>query len=303
MKRLSTLTVIFSLLCISCFGQQFSRNWKDLNYAEDTMKYHRLDIYLPDIKKQTYPVVIMVYGSAWFANNLKGAEMKTIGKALLEKGFAVVTPNHRSSKDAIFPAQINDMKAVIRFIRARGNEYQLDTSFIAITGFSSGGHLAALAGTSVFVNQFKINATSCDLEGKLGKYTTFSSAVNAVVDWYGPTDFLKMDSCGSIMPHNASNSPESSLIGSPIKENFDKCALANPITYIDKNDPPFLILHGDSDLVVPICQSNLLFNALQNAKVSSQLIIVPNGKHGPGVLEEKYFKMMTDFLAKELMKK
>jgi acetyl esterase/lipase len=303
MKRLSTFTVSFSLLCISCLGQQSSRNWKDLNYAEDSMKYHRLDIYLPDIKKQTYPVVILVYGSAWFANNLKGAEMQTIGKALLEKGFAVVTPNHRSSKDAIFPAQINDIKAAIRFIRARGNEYQLDTSFIAITGFSSGGHLAALAGISVFVNQFKINATSCDLEGKLGKYTTFSSAVNAVVDWFGPTDFLKMDSCGSSMPHNASNSPESSLIGGPIQNNFDKCAFANPITYVDKNDPPFLILHGDSDPLVPSCESNLLFNALQNAKVSSQLIIVPNGKHGPGVFEEKYFKMMTDLFTKELMNK
>jgi hypothetical protein len=191
MKCLSTFTLSFSLLCISCLGQQTSKSWKDLNYAEDTMKYHRLDIYLPDIKKQTYPVVIMVYGSAWFANNLKGAEMKTIGKALLEKGFAVVTPNHRSSRDAIFPAQINDIKAAIRFVRARGNEYQLDTSFIAITGFSSGGHLAALAGTSVFVNEFKINTTSYDLEGKLGKYTTFSSAVNAVVDWFGQQIFKK----------------------------------------------------------------------------------------------------------------
>ena len=300
MKRLSTFTVSFLLLCIVCFGQPTSSQWKDLNYADDTMKYHRLDIYLPEIKKPTYPVVIFVYGSAWFANNLKGAEMKTIGKALLEKGFAVVTPNHRSSRDAIFPAQINDIKAAIRFIRARGNEYQLDTSFIAITGFSSGGHLAALAGTSVSVGQFKINSTSYDLEGKIGKYTTFSSSVNAVVDWFGPTDFLKMDSCGSVMPHSAPGSPESSLIGGPIKENSDKCALADPITYVNKNDPPFLIIHGDSDLVVPVCQSKLLFSTLQRAGVSSQLVIVPNGKHGPGVFDEKYFKMMTDFLTKEL---
>ena len=102
--------------------------------------------------------------------------------------------------------------------------------------------------------------------------------------------------------HNASNSPESSLIGGPIQDNSDKCALANPITYADKNDPPFLIIHGDSDLVVPVCQSNLLFNALQNARVSSQLIIVPDGKHGPGVFGEKYFMMMTAFLTKELMR-
>ncbi len=288
--------IFFCFLITKAFGQTYSKNWKDVNYAGDSMGYHNLDIYLPQIEKPTYPVVIAVYGSAWFSNNSKGSVMSTVAKPLLEARYAVVAPNHRSSNDAKFPAQINDIKAAVRFIRANANKYQLDPSFIAITGFSSGGHLAALMGTSGSVGNFTVGSESADIEGSIGEFTSFSSSVDAVVDWFGPTDFLKMDSCGSGMNHNAANSPESNLVGGAIQENKDKCALANPITYIDKNDPPFLILHGDEDPLVPHCQSELLFDALQKAGVESTFILVPGAKHGPGLFEEKYYKMMIDFL-------
>jgi acetyl esterase/lipase len=290
---------ILSLLYINCFSQQYSKSWKDLNYVGDTMEYHRLDIYLPEVIKSTYPVVISIYGSAWFGNNLKGSDLSTIGKALLDAGFAVVTPNHRSSFDAKFPAQIQDIKAVVRFIRANAETYQIDTSFIGITGSSSGGHLAVLTGTSGFVKQYTVGSTTFDIEGDIGSYTGFSSSVNAVVDWFGPTDFLVMDSCGSSLNHNAANSPESSLIGGSIQNNKDKCTLANPITYVDENDPPFLILHGDADPLVPHCESELLFNALQNANVSSQYVLVPGAQHGTGMFVEQYLNMMTDFFLEE----
>src|SRR4030042_1293080 len=129
--------ILLSIFCINCTSQQYSKSWIDLNYADDTMKYHRLDIYLPQVKKPTYPVVFLIYGSAWFGNDRKGNDLNTIGKALLDAGFAVVTPNHRSSKDAIFPAQIHDVKAAVRFVRANAKDYQIDTSFIGITGSSS----------------------------------------------------------------------------------------------------------------------------------------------------------------------
>jgi len=307
MKKLYTksnvlkwLTIfVFSLLFINCFSQQYSQSWKDLNYAGDTMIYHRLDIYLPEVEKPAYPAVVLIYGSAWFGNNLKGTDLATLGKALLDAGFAVVTPNHRSSMDAKYPAQINDIKAVVRFIRANAVVYQIDTSFIGITGSSSGGHLATLAGTSGFVKQYIVGSATADIEGQVGENLTYSSSVDAVVDWFGPTDFLVMDSCGSSMVHNAPDSPESSLIGGPIQDNKDKCALANPITYVDANDPPFLILHGDADPLVPHCESELLFNVLQIANVSSQFVLVPNAQHGPGLFVETYFKMMTDFFLKE----
>ncbi len=290
---------IFSLVYINCFSQQYSKSWKDLNYAGDTLNYHRLDIYLPEVEKPTYPVVISVYGSAWLGNDLKGIDLNTLGKSLLDAGFAVVTPNHRSSIDAKFPAQIQDIKAVIRFIRATAKEYQIDTSFIGITGSSSGGHLAALAGTSGSVKQYTVGSTTIDLEGDIGQFTAYSSSVDAVVDWFGPTDFLVMDSCGSDLVHDAANSPESSLIGGPIQDNKDKCALANPITYIDANDPPFLILHGDADPLVPYCQSELLYNALQKQKIPGQFVLVPDAQHGPGLFVEQYLKMMTDFFIME----
>lgn len=280
------------------FSQEFPRYWKNVNYAGDTFMYHNLDIYLPEIEKPTYPAVIVIYGSAWFSNNQKESVMGNIGKPLLKAGYAVIAPNHRSSADAKFPAQINDIKAVARFVRANAEQFKIDPSFIAITGFSSGGHLAALTGTSCLVNKLNVGSESAEIEGDVGEYTSYSSSVDAVIDWFGPTDFLKMDSCGSNMAHNPANSPESSLVGGAIQENKDMCALANPITYVVKNNPPFLIFHGDQDPLVPHCQSQLLFDALQKARVKSELVLVPGAKHGPGLFEEKYYKMMVDFLNK-----
>jgi len=296
------LTIALLFVSFNSFGQSYSKSWKDINYAGDTMVYHRLDIYLPKVEKSAYPVVVAIYGSAWFGNNLKESAFTTLGKALLDAGFAVVTPNHRSSYDAKYPAQIHDIKAVIRFIRANASQYQLDTTFIGITGFSSGGHLAALAGTSRGVKEYTVGSVTMDIEGKVGQHTSYSSSVDAVVDWFGPTDLLKMDSCetSSMIDHNSATAPEAILIGGQVQENKEKATLANPITYVDANDPPFLIFHGDKDPLVSYCQSVMLFHALQNAGVSSQFVLVPDGQHGPGVFEDKYFKMMADFFLQQL---
>ncbi len=294
--------LLIGLTSISCFGQQFSNIWKDVNYADDDEGYHTLDIYLPEIQKSAYPTIIVIYGSAWFSNNAKGSDLNTIGRPLLDAGYAVVFPNHRSSTDAKFPAQINDIKAVVRFVRGNASMYSIDTSFIGITGSSSGGHLSALTGTSGGVKQFKVGSESADIEGTVGLYTQFSSSVDAVVDWFGPTDFLVMDSCGTSLAHNPENSPESSLIGGAIQENKDKCALANPITYVDENDPPFLIFHGDKDPLVPHCNSELLLDALLEVGVPAQFTLVSGAGHGDGLFEEKYYKMMVDFFNVELKK-
>ncbi len=292
---------VLSFVSIQCFGQMYSKSWKDLNYAGDSLKYHNLDIYLPNTPKASYPVVLSIYGSAWMANNMKGADLNSLGKTLLNAGYAVVTPNHRSSMDAKFPAQVNDIKAAIRFIRANAAKYQLDTTFVGITGSSSGGNLAAIAGTSRGVKQFTMHSKTVDMEGQLGPNTAFSSSVDAVVDWFGPTNMLVMDSCGGTsMSHNAANSPASLYIGGPIQENKDLTLLASPMTYIDANDPPFLIFHGDKDPVVPHCQSELLFEALQRAKVPSQFYLVPDGQHGPGVQTEPNLKMMADFFISKM---
>lgn len=292
----SLLTLLFLLVVISGFGQDNGKSWKNLNYAGDSLVAHQLDVYLPSAPKTSYPVVVVVYGSAWMSNNSKGADLNTLGKALLDAGFAVVMPNHRASREAKFPAPMNDIKAVIRFIRANASAYQFDTSFIGITGSSSGGNMAAMAGTSRFVRTQVIGSAQVDIEGSVGPHIAFSSSVDAVVDWFGPTNMLVMDSCGGTnFIHNDAKSPASLYIGGPIQEHKELTLLASPTTYVDAGDPPFLIFHGDKDRVVPHCQSKILYDALQNAKVPSQFILVPNGQHGPGVHVPEHITAMVDF--------
>jgi acetyl esterase/lipase len=270
------------------------RQWKDINYAGDTLTGHRMDIYLPTVGEGPFPVVVTIAGSAFFANNNKEWAYRRV--SLLRKlGFAVVAVNHRSSRNAIFPAQIQDIKAAVRFLRGNAAKYDLDSRFIGITGNSSGGHLAALMGTSGGVKTHAIGSFSLSMEGELGNFTGQPSHVNAVADWYGPTDFTVMDSCGSEMVHNAPDSPESVLIGGPIQENRELCQLANPVTYVDPSDPPFLIMHGDADNLVPHCQSVLLYEALQQIGVESTMLTVPGKGHNDGEWPAGYKEKMARF--------
>lgn len=277
-----------------------SKAWLDLDYVGDKIIGHRLDIHLPAQGEGPYPVVIAIYGSAWFSNSSKAATYRTgLGQHLLAGGFAVVSINHRSSRDAQFPAQIQDVKAAIRFVRANAANFDLDSTFIGITGWSSGGHLAALAGTTNETTSMSMEDLEIDMEGSLGDFTDAESKVDAVVDWYGPTDFLIMDECGSSFSHDAADSPESSLVGGPIQEHKTMCRLANPISYVDKDIPPFLIFHGDEDPLVPLCQSEKLQEKLEGRNANSKLVVIPGGKHGPGVMIEEYFEQMVAFF-KEL---
>lgn len=278
-----------------------SRYWLDVDYVGDGIIGHKLDIHLPKSGKVPFPVVICIYGSAWFSNNAKATTFSTgLGQWLLREGFAVVSINHRSSNDAKFPAQIQDVKAAIRFIKANNAAFSLDSSFIGVTGWSSGGHLSALTGTTNNTTKKTINGLDVDIEGSLGTFIGASSQVDAVVDWFGPTDFLIMDSCGSSFSHNDATSPESSLIGGPIQENKDKVALANPISYVNKTNPPFLIFHGAKDPLVPHCQSEKLFEKLQKESVESELVIVPEGGHGPGVMIDNYYDKMAVFFKSQM---
>jgi acetyl esterase/lipase len=310
---MKNLFFLFLVISVNSFSQQreidmakssisSSKHWLDVDYAGDGIIGHRMDIHLPGNGKEPFPIVIVVYGSAFFSNSSKAAVFNDgWGQKLLENGFAVVSINHRSSRDAIFPAQIQDVKAAIRFVRANSQKFSLDNSFIGITGWSSGGHLAALAGTTNTTKAKTLNGLDIDIEGSLGNHKQTSSEVNAVVDWFGPTDFLIMDKCGSTMNHDDVKSPESSLIGGAIQENKNKTALANPVTYVNKSNPPFLIFHGDKDPLVPHCQSEKLFEKLQSARVLSELVIILGGMHGPGVMIDQYYEKAIVFFKNELM--
>lgn len=293
MKRF--LGIVSMLLAVlPSFGQTVQ--WTDISYADDSLEGHKLDICLPDDNLAKHKVVILIYGSAWFANNMKQMAFQAMGKALLDGNFAVVSINHRSSGDAKFPAQINDVKAAVRFIRAHADEYRLDTSFIGITGFSSGGHLASLAGTTNGVKTYKAGDTEMDIEGGVGNCTSFSSRVDAVVDWFGPIDMTRMENCTTT---KGADSPEAALIGGTPADHMDVLALLNPMTYIDEDDPKFMVIHGDADPVVPYCQSIFFKDALDTKGRLDEFVSVPQGQHGPITFNEQTFKKMTKFFRKQ----
>ena len=272
-----------------------SQQWKDVNYAGDDQAFHTCDIYLPKEQKDSYPVVIHIYGSAWFSNSSKGmADLGTIVKALLEAGYAVVCPNHRSSMDAKWPAQIHDIRAVIRFVRGEAAKYKFDTSFIATSGFSSGGHLSSTAATTSGTKQTKVGTVDIDLEGAVGNYPNESSAVNAACDWSGPIDLTAMD-CGESMKMG-DNSPEDVLLNSKLAKEPDKYLSLSATTYIDANDPPIIIFHGEKDNVVPVCQGKMFFEQLKAAGVKTEATFVPEGGHGMGMYSEENLKKMVHFL-------
>ncbi|MDI6403051.1 alpha/beta hydrolase, partial [Balneolaceae bacterium ANBcel3] len=280
----------------------YSKSWIDVNYAVSEEVYHTMDVYLPTKIQDSYPAVFLIYGSAWFGNNLKHTAFHTLGEPLLDAGFAVITPNHRASTDSVFPAQIHDIKGAIRYIRANATSYHIDTTFIGISGISSGGHLAAMAGTTGSVSTKTSGEVTFDLEGKVGGNTNYSSSVHAVVNWFGPTDLLIMGECegGGTVDHYSPDAPESILIGSYIHDNHDKGLLANPITYVHSSNPPFLIFHGAEDPLVPPCQSELLHEALMDHDVQSIFYLVEDGKHGPGVHTDENLEIMTNFFIQQL---
>ena len=272
-----------------------SQKWEDVNYAGDDQAYHTCDIYLPKVEKAAYPVVIHIYGSAWFSNNSKRmADLGTIVKALLDAGYAVVCPNHRSSMDAQWPAQLHDIKAVVRFVRGEAAKYKFDTSFIATSGFSSGGHLSSVTATTSGQKTATVGTVNIDLEGQIGNYTNQSSAVNAACDWSGPIDLTNMD-CGDHMQMGA-NSPEDMLLKSKLSEEPDKYRSLSATTYVDKNDPPIIIFHGEKDNVVPCCQGKEFFETLTAAGVKTEATFVPEGGHGMGMYAEENLQKMVNFL-------
>jgi acetyl esterase/lipase len=273
--------------------------FKDVNYAGDDLEAHRMDIYLPETGQDKYKVIVAIYGSAWFSNNMKAMTYFSMGKPLVDAGFAVVCINHRSSGDAKFPAQIQDVKGAIRFLRANAAKYKLDTSFIGITGFSSGGHLSSLAGVTNGMKTRTVGSTTVDLEGKVGGNTDFSSVVDAVVDWFGPVDMARMENCTTVKD---GSSPEAALIGGAPADNPDMVALISPITYVHEGCPRFIVLHGEADNVVPHCQGVYFSEALKAVGCLETFISVPEGQHGPVTFNENTFRQMTDFFLKEANK-
>ena len=288
--------VLFAIIATMVFAQQGRQPQRgrvpegvtalrDIPYVTDGHERQKLDLYLPKTENKL-PLIIWVHGGAW----REGSKENPRPLQYLSDGYALASINYRLSQHVIFPAQIEDCKAAVRWLRANAEKYKIDPNRFAAWGESAGGHLVALLGTTGNVKKFDV-----------GENTKVSSRIQAVVDCFGPTDFLQMDEhrIEGGMVHNIPDSPEAQLIGGPIVENKEKAAKANPITYITKDDPPFLIIHGDADPLVPHHQSELLETALKKASVPVSFYTVKGGGHG-GFRDPNVPRITKEFLDKYL---
>lgn len=241
----------------------------------------QLDLHLPSAGTAC-PLLVWVHGGGWQSGSRAlGPGIREVLSRQMQRGFAVASIDYRLSGEAQFPAQINDVKAAIRWLRAHASEHRIDPDRIALMGASAGGHLATLAGTSAGVT---------DLEDPQLGNSSQSTAVRGVIDCYGPIDLGAMDAqllaggvCGpGSARHGRPDSPESLLLGcttTGLAGCPEAVARANPLTYFDGADPPMLIGHGTNDCTVPIAQSRDLDTALRGAGVSSELHVVEAGTH------------------------
>ena len=229
---------------------------RDLEYVPGGHERNRLDLYLPEKAARPLPVIVWVHGGGW----TNGDKARLPIAAFATNGFAIAAINYRFSQHAIFPAQIHDCKAAVRWLRANAKQHGLDPHHIGAWGASAGGHLVALLGTTAGVSEF---------EGPGGNNDQ-SSRVQAVVDWYGPTDFLTV----------GAKETRTRLIGGDPQANKEKAAKASPMTYVSKDAAPFLIMHGDRDKTVPIAQSETFAQALQKAGADAAFVVVEGAGHG-----------------------
>ncbi|MBR5742339.1 MAG: alpha/beta hydrolase [Clostridia bacterium] len=235
---------------------------------------------------KAHPTVVWLTGGAWqkVTRNAHVPEMVYLAEA----GYTVATVEYRSSEDDVFPAQIEDVKAAIRFLRKNAALYQVDPDRVAVMGESAGGHLAALAGTTSGTGLFDV-----------GENLDFSSDVQCAVDWYGPADFTEFRS--EPVPELFPFPPEALLIGGPTGSNPEKARAASPVTYVHAGTPPFLILHGTADQLVPFAQSEKLYEKLTEAGAEAELVALEGANHGdPMFVTPEVKATILDFLDRHL---
>ena len=240
---------------------------RDLAYSPQGHARQKLDLYLPETADGPLPLIIWVHGGGW--QNGSKDQCLPLRLGFTSRGYAIASLNYRLSGDAIFPAQIEDCQAAVRWLRDHAKDYNIDPDRFVAWGASAGGHLVALLGTAGDSTEFS----------PAGARTT-SSRVQAVCDFYGPIDLLKGVATPGYEGHAKPDSPESKLLGGAVPGAPEKAKRANPITYITPNDPPFLIIHGAADPVVPPNQGELLNTALIAAGIESSYRTIAGAKHG-----------------------
>jgi acetyl esterase/lipase len=261
---------------------------RDVNYAGTKDRYQTLDLFVPpEAKSQPVPVVVWIHGGGW----VTGGKKSRMSLKLVPRGFAVANIEYRFSNEAIWPAQMYDCKAAIRWLRAHANQYNLDPKHIGVWGASAGGQLVLMLGTTGGIKS---------LEGDEGN-KKYSSDVQLVADWFGPTDFTHIaEQIPKADPHHQSPIDAldlvSKLLGGPIPTHLEQAKQASPITFLSKSSAPTLIVHGDADHIVPVEQSREYCDEAKRLGADVTLHVVPNGGHGdPNFTPEIYEQTLVFF--------
>jgi acetyl esterase/lipase len=259
----------------------------NIPFNNDTLKKHLLDIYLPANAPKKLPLVVLIHGGGWIGND-KTADIGYMGNtvsALINSGIAIASIDYRWATQATFPAQIQDCNRAVSFLYDNADKYGVDKNRIALMGFSAGGHLASLQGLS---NNNKVDAFFMPNTSKKFKF-------KAVVDFYGPAELILFPGADD------AKSPEGLLIGAAPSARPDLAKIASPTTYVDKTDPPFLLIHGEKDNLVAPRHSQLLSSWLTVNGVKNELIIVKDAPHFGKMFDVEEIKTkVIDFLKAEL---
>jgi len=270
---------------------QAAREFKDVVYATVDGKPLALDIYLP-ASVQRPSLIVWVHGGAWNAY-----DKKQYPKPLITSGFALASVDFRQASEARFPAQVHDIKAAIRFLRAKAKDYGYRADRIAIAGASSGGHLAAMVGVT---NGHK------ELEGVEGEFLNTSSDVQAIVSYFGASNLTSIIAQSTPFGLNVRRPALDRLLGgqpdaSP--ELIELAKLASPVLHVDKSDPPLLLLHGDQDPQMPINQSHELQGAYEKLGLDVSFHVVHGAAHAGAVFYDgEHLKRAVEFLQRTIGK-
>ncbi len=282
------IVVVTMALTFATLADQYPvKRMNDILFAKPDGVELLLDLYLPE-GIENPPLIMHIHGGGWKNGDRKNCKISWAA----EHGYAVASVEYRLSDEALFPAQIEDCKGALRWLRANEKDYGYDASRVVVTGTSAGGHLTALMATSGDV---------AELEGETGGNLDQSSRVQAAIDYYGPSDFVKR----SENQPSKTDDPKGSvyqLLGGPVKENLEAARKASPVTHISEGDPPILIIHGGKDKTVYLDQSEHLEAEYERAGLEAMLHVEPDNGHGwksPGK-EEK--RVVLDFLEKQFAK-
>lgn len=273
-------------------GAELQPAFADQVYATPGAAPLKLDIYLPPAAKATHPppLIVWVHGGAWRAGSKSDMPLAPLVRA----GFAVASVDYRLSPVARFPAQAHDLKAAIRFLRAKQTDYGYDARWLTIAGSSAGGHLAALVG---------VTNGQRELEGNLGEHLEQSSDIQAIVSFYGMSNLTTILSQST--PHGLKVRVPALelLLGGQPEAQVELAKLASPVFHVAADAPPLLLIHGDQDPQAPINQAHELQGRYDAQNRPCQFVVLHGGKHGGAeFFDAERMKLVTRFLDEQRQK-